>query len=111
MEVVVTRTRLKPGKELAYEQAHAVLPDANRDQLLAGGIVNWKIFRDGLDLIHVITADPSFAAFCAAPSADPTVGQRWAEAMSEFLDDDADITRDPLRLVWDLANDLPGAKG
>lgn len=106
METVVTRTRLKPGKEAAYEVAHARLWDDVREDLVTRGIVNWKIFRDGVDLIHVITAEPSFAAYRATVSSDPTIGQRWAAAMSEFLDAEYGSVG-PLHLVWDIANELP----
>ncbi|MBB5803381.1 L-rhamnose mutarotase [Saccharothrix ecbatanensis] len=106
MDVVVIRTKLREGKELAYEEAHRVLPGEVRGDLVARGIRDWKIFRDGRDLIHVITAEPSFEAFRATPSADPEIGVRHHERMSPYLEPDQGSSSGPMKLVWDLDAEL-----
>ncbi|WP_436500305.1 L-rhamnose mutarotase [Actinokineospora sp. HUAS TT18] len=106
MEVVVTRTRLREGRELDYEAAHSVLPEDVRADLVARGIVDWKIFRDGRDLIHVITADPSYESFRTAVL-DPEIGARWHRAMSPYVEPPGEgQTTGPLSLIWNLADEL-----
>jgi L-rhamnose mutarotase len=106
MELVVTRTRLRPGRELDYEAAHRILPEDVRADLVRRGIVDWRIFRDGLDLIHVITAEPSFAAF-EATVPNPEIGERWLAQMGEYLDmSDDGRTAGPLKPIWRLADEL-----
>ncbi|WP_197043701.1 helix-turn-helix domain-containing protein [Saccharothrix sp. NRRL B-16314] len=85
METVVLRTRLKPGRELDYEAAHRVLPDDLRDDLVQRGIVDWMIWRDGVDLVHVITVTPSFEAY-RSNVPNPELGRRHRDRMSEYLD-------------------------
>lgn len=107
METVVLRTRLKPGRELDYEAAHRVLPDDLRDDLVQRGIVDWMIWRDGVDLVHVITVTPSFEAY-RSNVPDPELGRRWQNRMSEYLDPAPASTP---HLIWQLANDLQGSAG
>jgi len=82
-EFVGLRTRLKPGMEEAYEQAHAeVWPE-----LLAlhreHGIRRWLIFRDGLELLHVVECE-DFEGANAALAQHP-VDQRWQEHMAQYV--------------------------
>jgi len=81
-EYVGLRTRLRPGTELAYKQAHdAIWPELLEAQRKAG-IKRWIIFRDGLDLFHSVEAD-NFEAAIATLATDP-VDQRWQAEMAKF---------------------------
>ena len=107
MEVIVTRTRLREGCEVDYEAAHRVLPDDVRTDLLERGAVDWKIFRDGRDLIHVITLATSYESF-RSTRPYPEVNERWQREMSKFIEPPSpgDQTG-PLALIWNLADELP----
>ncbi len=78
------RTRLKPGAEDAYEAAHAAIwPEVQAAQREAG-IRAWTIFRDGLDLFHVVDCD-DFAHAEALLATNP-VDQRWQAEMAKYVD-------------------------
>lgn len=68
-------TRLKPGAEERYEEYHrAVWPDVLA-ALCRVGIEKYVIFRDGLDLFHLIECDDYDRAI-AELAGDP-VTIRW----------------------------------
>jgi len=46
-------TRLKPGAEQRYEEAHAAVWPEILEAIRAAGVARGLIFRDGLDLFHV----------------------------------------------------------
>jgi L-rhamnose mutarotase len=81
------RTRLRPGMEQAYQQAHdAVWPSlivAQREV----GITGWWIFRGGLDLFHVAECDHDFDRALAALAGYP-VDQRWQAEMALYAEPD-----------------------
>jgi L-rhamnose mutarotase len=81
-EFVGLRTRLKPGTEQAYKEAHeAIWPELLEAQR-AVGIKRWVIYRDGLDLFHSVEAD-DFDAAMARLAVDP-VDLRWQAEMAQF---------------------------
>jgi L-rhamnose mutarotase len=100
-EFVGLRTRLKPGMEVAYDEAHRRVPA----ELLAAqrqlGIRRWLIFRDGLDLFHAIECDDydrAIAGLAALP-----VNQRWQAAMSHYTEiphDYSGMASDRLNLIF-----------
>ena len=51
---VALHTRLRPGKEAEYERVHAVIPRDLEIALRDAGVSSWAIYRDGLDLFHVL---------------------------------------------------------
>jgi L-rhamnose mutarotase len=76
-------TRLKPGAEERYDEAHAAvwpeILEANRH----AGIRTWLIFRDGLDLFHYIECD-DYERAIAELSALP-INQRWQAEMAPLM--------------------------
>jgi len=101
MEFVGLRTRLKAGMEEAYEHAHAeVWPElmaAHREF----GIARWLIFRDGLELYHMVECE-NFDRAVAALSEHP-VNQRWQAHMARFVvvaDDRMGAATERLRLIY-----------
>ena len=54
---VALHTRLKPGKEAEYESVHAVVPPELDTALREAGVHSWRIWRNGLDLFHVLEVD------------------------------------------------------
>jgi L-rhamnose mutarotase len=81
-EFVGLRTRLKPGTEQAYKEAHDAISAELLQAQRAAGIKRWVIYRDGLDLFHSVEAE-DFDAAIAKLAEDP-VDVRWQAAMAQF---------------------------
>ncbi|QWF78266.1 L-rhamnose mutarotase [Amycolatopsis sp. CA-230715] len=99
---VALHTRLRPGKEAEYERVHAVIPDELDAALRESGVRSWRIWRDGLDLFHVVEVDdyPAMRRTLAGHPANVP----WQARMAELLDveDDYSGTDSGLSLVWEL---------
>ncbi len=96
-------TRLKPGAEAPYDTAHAAV----WPEILAGmrrvGITRWQIFRDGLDLFHVIDCQDYDRAI-AELARDPA-NQRWQAEMAPMMavaHDYSGGSRDRLPIIFEL---------
>ena len=103
MMTVGLHTRLKAGVEERYDAAHAAV----WPEILAGmrrvGITRWQIFRDGLDLFHVIECVDYDRAF-AELARDP-VNQRWQAEMAPMMavaHDYSGGSRDRLPIIFEL---------
>ena len=77
-------TRLKPGAEQRYEQAHAAVWPEVLAAIRSAGIHRWLIFRDELDLFHFIECDDYERAI--AELAQLPVNQRWQAEMAPLMD-------------------------
>ena len=99
---VALHTRLKPGAEAEYERVHAVIPDDLEVALRAAGVTSWRIWRDGLDLFHVVEVE-DYAAMRHALRDHPA-NQRWQSRMAQLLDVEDDYSGNDggLGLVWEL---------
>ena len=100
---VALHTRLKPGKETEYERTHAVIPSDLEVALRDAGVSSWAIYRDGLDLFHVLEVT-DYQAMRHALSDHPA-NVPWQRRMAELLDveDDYSGTDTGLKLVWELS--------
>jgi L-rhamnose mutarotase len=76
-------TRLKPGAEQRYDEAHAAVWPAVLAAIRRVGVQRWLIFRDGLDLFHYIECDDYERAI--AELADDPVNVRWQAEMAPLL--------------------------
>jgi L-rhamnose mutarotase len=56
-ETVALHTRLKAGCEAEYERIHEIIPADLYAALRAAGVRDWRIWRDGQDLFHLVTVD------------------------------------------------------
>ncbi|RZQ60638.1 L-rhamnose mutarotase [Amycolatopsis suaedae] len=100
-QTVALHTRLKPGREAEYDRVHAVIPPELDTALRAAGVHSWRIWRDGLDLFHVVEVD-DYAAMRARLRDDPA-NVAWQERMAVLLDVADDYSGKPgLRQVWEL---------
>ena len=99
---VALHTRLKPGKEREYERVHAVIPPELDIALREAGVSTWRIWRDGLDLFHLVEVT-DYAAMRRALRDHPA-NVPWQARMAELLDveDDYSGTDTGLDLVWEL---------
>lgn len=102
MERIALHTRLKPGKEEEYETVHAVIPAELDTALREAGVHGWRIWRDGLDLFHVVEVEDYRAMRDALR--DHPANVPWQARMAELLavEDDYSGTDSGLRLVWEL---------
>lgn len=99
---IALHTRLKPGLEAEYEQAHREVPAELVQAIKAAGAHEWTIWRSGLDLFHVIDCD-DYAALLAA-LADLPVNIAWQARMAGYLDviHDYEDAGKGLPTVWRL---------
>jgi L-rhamnose mutarotase len=102
MPEVALHTRLRPGKEEEYEAVHAVIPVELVAALRAAGIRSWRIWRDGLDLFHLVEVDDYRRM--RADLRDHPANVPWQARMADLLEveDDYSGEDDGLRLVWRL---------
>jgi L-rhamnose mutarotase len=101
---VALHTRLKPGAERAYEQAHREVPEELVAAIRAAGARDWTIWRSGLELFHVIECD-DYARLLTELEALP-VNIAWQARMADLLDVVHDYgaggTEAGLPTVWHL---------
>jgi L-rhamnose mutarotase len=81
---VALHTRLKPGKEEEYEAAHRDVPRELITAIKAAGAHEWTIWRDGLDLFHVVDCD-SYERLLGSLAGLP-VNIAWQARMAELLE-------------------------
>jgi L-rhamnose mutarotase len=77
-------TRLKPGAEERYDEAHSGVWPEVLEASRQAGIRTWLIFRDGLDLFHYIECDDYEQAI--AELAELPVNQRWQAEMAPLME-------------------------
>lgn len=101
---VALHTRLRPGAEQAYEQAHGEVPPELLEAIRAAGAQRWTIWRSGLDLFHVIECD-DYERLLAELAENP-VNEAWQARMGELLDVVHDYGAEGagkgLPVVWEL---------
>jgi L-rhamnose mutarotase len=103
MERIALHTRLKPGKEQEYEAVHATIPPALEAALREAGVRSWEIWRDGLDLFHVVEVldYQRMRAFLREHPANVP----WQAKMAGLLavEDDYSGRDTGLPLVWEMS--------
>jgi L-rhamnose mutarotase len=96
-------TRLKPGMEERYEAAHRAVWPEILEGIRNAGVSSWLIFRDGLDLFHLIDCedyDRAVREFAADP-----VNQRWQAEMAPMMAAAHDLSGqsdDRMRVIFEL---------
>ncbi|GAA0921010.1 L-rhamnose mutarotase [Nonomuraea longicatena] len=100
MERLALRSRLRPGCERVYDEVHASVPAELEAAMREHGVRSWRIWRDGLDLFHVVEVD-DYAAFQAAMKGHPA-DRAWQVRMNRLLDGDFDKDTGGLKLVWEM---------
>jgi L-rhamnose mutarotase len=103
-ERLALRTRLRPGAEEEYEDAHRHVPEELIAALKEYGATSWTIWRSGLDLFHVVECS-DFSELQAKLDELP-VNQVWQarmEGLLEAVDEKAAKgTTSGLPVVWEL---------
>ncbi|MGO4859776.1 L-rhamnose mutarotase [Arthrobacter sp. 2MCAF14] len=102
-ETIALHTRLKPGAEQDYADAHAGIPAELVAALKEAGVGNWRIWRSGQDLFHLVEVTDYQAMRQAL--ADHPANVPWQARMAELLDvqDDYSGNDSGIPLVWELA--------
>jgi L-rhamnose mutarotase len=100
---VALHTRLKPGAEAAYEQAHRQVPAELVAAIRHAGVHAWTIWRSGLDLFHVIDCDDYRGML--AQLEHLAVNVAWQARMAELLEVVHDYSGEgspELPVAWEL---------
>jgi L-rhamnose mutarotase len=97
---VALHTRLKADGIAGYEQAHADIPPAIPALLRAGGCTSWTIWRNGVDLFHLVECDDweALNAFLADKEED----QAWQARVGAFRDFSLVGGDVPLPMIFEL---------
>jgi L-rhamnose mutarotase len=101
MTTTALHSVLREGMEAAYDTQHrTVWPDLLAE-LQAAGITDWRIWRSGRHLFHLVESEDFDAAM--AYLAGSAVNQRWQEFINTIVDHFEDGPDGPsLRIVWSL---------
>lgn len=101
-ETIALHTQLKPGAEQDYAEAHAGIPAELVAALKDAGVRNWRIWRSGLDLFHVLDVE-DYQSMRHALAEHPA-NVPWQARMAEMLAVEDDYSGDDsgIPLVWEL---------
>ena len=100
-QTVGRRTRLLPGKEDEYTRVHRRLPEPVAAALRSAGVVQWRIWRDGLDLFHMIETTHGIEEMGRRMSLLGAVDPDWDDLIATMVDP-AEGTQADLPLVWGM---------
>ncbi len=95
---------LRPGREADYDRVHAEVPAELLAALQEAGITEWRIWRSGSHLFHLVDSD-DLAAALRRLDEDPR-NHRWQAFISDYVDHFEEPGRSDLRTslpqVWTL---------
>lgn len=108
MNQIALHSRLIEGTETAYETEHATVWPELITAMQRAGITDWRIWRSGRDLFHLVDCD-DFDAALKQLATDPD-DQRWQRHMSRFVEEFAENPDGAggrgLRHIWSLSEQL-----
>ena len=106
MDVVALHTVLRAGRERDYDRLHQEIPEAVAEALREHGVHEWRIWRDGRDVFHLVEAE-DFAAMRAALR-DLPANLSWQAAVGPLFDVPDDYSGgDPVATaLWSLSQQL-----
>jgi L-rhamnose mutarotase len=104
--IVALHSRLVAGHEADYDRDHARVPDDLAEAFTRLGIRDWRIWRDGLDVFHLVECDDFEAAMTAL--GDEPADARWQQVIDRhvagFSGDGRDFASWGLRRVFALSD-------
>jgi L-rhamnose mutarotase len=98
--IVALHSVLRPGRERDYDRVHARVPDELMTALREAGIRDWRIWRSGSHLFHLVECD-DFDAALRALSGDPR-DRRWQAFIGDYVDH-FEAPANGLPLVWRMS--------
>lgn len=109
LQTIALHTRLKAGKEAEYEAIHEVIPADLDRRLREAGVREWKIWRDGQELFHVVVVQ-DYGRMRAELSADP-VNVAWQQRLAHLFEvpDDYSGGDGGIGHVWSLPAEPAGS--
>jgi L-rhamnose mutarotase len=105
-EQIALHTRLRAGAEADYERLHARIPAAMVAALGQAGVRDWRIWRDGQDLFHLVDV-VDHDRMREILRTDPA-NVAWQAKVAEVLEvaDDLSGKDDSLTLLWTLCTQI-----
>lgn len=106
MPQIALHTVLKPGREPDYEAVHETIPADVADALRQHGVRDWRIWRDGRHLFHLVDVE-DYQAMREALRDHPA-NVRWQATVGPLHEKADDYSGDDegIRLLWSLAEQL-----
>lgn len=109
MPEIALHTRLRADAVADYERAHERIPAELMAALCAAGVRDWRIWRDGQDLFHLVDVDDYHVMRAALRDHPANVAWQAKVAPLHEVADDYAGEDDGVRLLWSLANQLAGS--
>jgi len=104
MRVVALHSTIRAGAIEDYREHHARVPDELRALFDRAGIRDWRIWRSGDRLFHLVECE-DFERAMAVVNPDPA-NERWQAEIGRFVDQffgpDGTPGFTPLEQVWSL---------
>jgi L-rhamnose mutarotase len=103
---IALHTRLRPGAEPDYERLHATVPADLVAALRGAGVRDWRIWRDGTHLFHLVDVD-DYHAMRGHLRGHPA-NVTWQAQVGPLHDvpDDYSGADDGVRLLWSFAEQI-----
>jgi L-rhamnose mutarotase len=105
-ELVALHSVLRPGREEGYDAAHERIPEDLIEAHRRAGIQDWRIWRSGNDLFHLVECD-DFGAAMRSLESEPA-NRRWQAVIGDYVDHFR-VTPSgtlPLPLVWRMRDQI-----
>lgn len=102
-QLVALHSVLHAGCEAAYDAAHVRIPDDLMEAHRRAGIDDWRIWRSGRNLFHLVTCDDFDAAMRAIEH--DAANERWQAFIGEYVDHFERNSRGGIELtpVWSMS--------
>ncbi|WP_109508223.1 L-rhamnose mutarotase [Nocardioides speluncae] len=106
MPQIALHTVLKAGREGEYDAVHEVIPQDVATALRAHGVHDWRIWRSGRDVFHLVDVD-DYARMREGLRGLPA-NLAWQETVAPFFERADDYSGDDagLPFLWSLVGQL-----
>jgi L-rhamnose mutarotase len=107
-QFVVLHTILKEGRGSDYDEIHEVIPGDVAHALRENGVRDWRIWRDGRQVFHVVEV-ADYASMRAEMASLPA-NVAWQGRVAPLFEkpDDYGATGSGMTPLWSLAAQLDG---
>src|SRR5262245_31532760 len=105
-ELVALHSVLRRGREEGYDATHERIPEDLIEAHRRAGIQDWRIWRSGHDLFHLVECD-DFGAAMRSLESEPA-NRRWQAVLGDYVDHFR-VTPSgtlPLPLVWRMRDQI-----